>query len=124
MRFLFRAIYTQNNVTAPQIFWFRIPTLTSTFMFHNQNTKQKPIPPCIYLSYVLSQLTPVTTTIAAAAPSSSSFSASASASLLLFVLYGTTQEVQVQLLFLFFFGFSANNLIFNLGLTMCPSTFP
>jgi hypothetical protein len=114
VRFSFHVICTQNNVTTPRIFWFRIPKLPSSFMLNNQNIKQKPIPSYIYLSYVLSQLTPVTTTIAAAAPSSSSFSAFASASLLLFVLYGTTQEVQVQLLFLFFFGFSANNLIFNL----------
>jgi hypothetical protein len=90
-------------------------------MLNNQNIKQKPIPSCIYLSYVLSQLTLATTAVAAAAPFSSS---SASASLFLFVFYGTTQEVQVRLLFLFFFGLSANNLIFNLSPTTCPCTFP
>jgi hypothetical protein len=84
-------ICTQNNVTAPRNFWFRKPKLPSSFMLNNQNIKQKPIPSCIYLSYVLSQLTPVTTAVAAASLSSSS-SASASAFVLLFILYGTTQE--------------------------------
>jgi hypothetical protein len=78
-------------------------------MLNNQNIKQKPIPSCIYLFYVLSQLTPVNTAVAAAAPSSSF---SSSASLLLSVLYGTTQEVQVHFLFLFFFGLSANTCFF------------
>jgi hypothetical protein len=96
MRFSFRVICTQNNITAPRIFWFRMPKLPSSFMLDNQNIKQKLIPSCIYLSYVLSQLTPVTTAVAAAAPSS--------ASVLLFVLYGTTQEAST-LAFSFLFWF-------------------
>jgi hypothetical protein len=67
-------------------------------MLNNQNIKQKPIPFFIYLSYVLSYLTPVTTAIAVAPSPSSS-------SLLLFVLYGTTQEVQSTIAFSFLFGF-------------------
>ena len=67
MCFSFLVICIQNNVTALQIFWFRMPKLPSFFMLNNQNIKQKPIPSCIYLSYVLSQLTPVTTAVAAAA---------------------------------------------------------
>ena len=74
-----------------------MPKLPSSFMLNNQNIKQKPIPSCIYLSYVLSHLTPVTTAIAATAPPPSS--------LLVFVLYGTTQEVQSTLAFSFLFGF-------------------
>jgi hypothetical protein len=105
MRFSFCVICTQNNVTAPRFFWFRMPKLSSSFMLNNQNIKQKPIPSCIYLSYVLSQLTPVTTAVAAAAAPSST---SASASVLLFVLYGTTQEAST-LAFSFFFDLSASN---------------
>ena len=103
MRFSFRVICTQNNITTPRIFWFRMPKLPSSFMLNNQNIKQKPIPSCIYLSYVLSQLTLVTTPVAAA-------SFSPSSPFLLFVLYGTTQlKYTAHLPFLFFLGLSANN---------------
>jgi hypothetical protein len=39
-------------------------------MLNNQNIKQKSIPSCIYLPYILSLLTPMTTAVAAATPSS------------------------------------------------------
>ena len=116
IRFSFRVIRTQNNVTAPWIFWFKMPKLPSSFMLDNQNIKQKPIPSCIYLSNVLSQLTSVTTTVATAASSSS-----ASAFILLFVLYGTTQEAST-LAFSFLFWFVSQQLHFNLNPTTCPCT--
>ena len=59
VHFSFREICIQNNIIAPRIFWFKMPKLPSAFMLNNQNIKQKPIPSCTYLSYVLSQCTPI-----------------------------------------------------------------
>ncbi len=108
MHFSFRTICTQNNVTAPRIFCFRMPKLPSAFMLNNQNIKQKPIPSCTYLSYVLSSRTPVTMAAAAA----SSFSSSSSF-FFFFVLYETTQVLPS----LFFLDLSANNPPFKLSPT-------
>ena len=108
MRFSFCAICTQNNVTAPQIFWFRRLKLPSSFMLNNQNIKQKPIHFCIYLSYVLSQLTPVTTAIVAVAPSSSSSFCS---------LWDNTKSTQYTCFFFSFWVCQPTTLHFNLSPT-------
>ena len=106
MRFSFRMICTQNNVTAPRNFWFRKPKLPSSFMLNNQNIKQKPIPSCIYLSYVLSQLTPVTTVVTVAAHSSSFCS-----------LWDNTRSTQYTFFFSSFWVCQPTTLHFNLSPT-------
>jgi hypothetical protein len=106
--FHFARFAPKNNISAPRIFWFKMPKLPLAFMLNNQNIKQKPIPSCTYLSYVLSSRTPVTMAAAAA----SSFSSSSSF-FFFFVLYETTQVLPS----LFFLDLSANNPPFKLSPT-------